>query len=48
MNKKILIIEDEQTLIKALVQAFSANGYKIETAVDGEEGWKKAQEFEPD
>ena len=48
MVKKILIIEDEQTLIKALRQAFSENGYKIETAIDGEEGWEKVQEFKPD
>ena len=48
MSKKILIIEDEQTLVKVLVEAFSENGYKVETAIDGEEGWKKVQEFEPD
>lgn len=46
--KKILIIEDEQTLIKALVQSLGESGYKIETAEDGEEGIKKIKSFKPD
>lgn len=48
MAKRILIIEDEQTLIKAMLDSFEGEKYEIEVAVDGEEGWQKAQEFKPD
>ena len=48
MAKKILIIEDEQTLVKALIDSFKEDKYKIEIAVDGEDGWQKAQELKPD
>ena len=48
MSKKILIIEDEQTLVKALMDSLKDDNYKIETAIDGEEGWRKANEFKPD
>jgi DNA-binding response OmpR family regulator len=48
MAKKILIIEDEQTLIKALLDSFGGNGYEVETALDGEEGWKKMKANRPD
>lgn len=48
MGKKILIIEDEQTLSKALMDVFSKENYKLEIAIDGEDGWEKAQEIKPD
>lgn len=48
MVKKILIIEDEQTLIKALLDGFQKDNYKIEVAVDGQEGWEKIKEWRPD
>ncbi len=48
MKKRILIIEDEQTLIQALVNVFSDENYKIETAIDGEIGWEKVNSFKPD
>lgn len=48
MAKKVLIIEDEQTLVKALMDSFKEDKYKIEVAVDGEDGWQKAQEVKPD
>ncbi|HRY63697.1 MAG TPA: response regulator [Patescibacteria group bacterium] len=47
MSKKILIIEDEQTLVKALEQVLKEQGYKVEVAIDGEEGWQKITSFEP-
>ena len=40
--KKILIIEDEQYLRDLYAQILQDAGYSIDTAGDGEEGWKKA------
>ncbi|NMB48650.1 response regulator [Candidatus Kuenenbacteria bacterium] len=48
MAKKVLIIEDEQTLVKALEQMLKEKGYKIAVAIDGEEGWEKINSFQPD
>jgi len=48
MSKKILIIEDEQTLVKALEQTLKDSGYETEVAIDGEEGWDKINSFQPD
>jgi len=48
MKKKILIIEDEQTLIQALLDNFKDEDYRIETAIDGEIGWEKIKSFKPD
>lgn len=49
MAKKILIIEDEQTITKALMSSLKeADGYKLEAAVDGEEGLEKINNFKPD
>jgi len=48
MAKKVLIIEDEQTLVKALEQMLKEKGYEIAVAIDGEEGWEKINSFQPD
>ena len=48
MSKKILIIEDEQTLVKALMDSLMAVGHEVEVAIDGEQGWQKLQESKPD
>lgn len=48
MAKKVLIIEDEQTLVKALEQMFKDSGYEIAVAIDGEEGWAQINSFQPD
>ncbi|MFH1890311.1 MAG: response regulator [Candidatus Kuenenbacteria bacterium] len=49
MHKTILIIEDEQTITKALATELKeSNGFKIETASDGEQGWQKAKDLKPD
>ena len=48
MAKKILIIEDEQTLVKALEQVLKEKGYDIAVAIDGDEGWEKINSFQPD
>jgi DNA-binding response OmpR family regulator len=46
--KKILIIEDEQDLIKGLKLNLSDEGYNIDWAVNGKEGLRKAVEEAPD
>jgi DNA-binding response OmpR family regulator len=46
--KKILIIEDEQDLIKGLKLNLSDEGYHVDWALDGMEGLRKAIEEAPD
>jgi|SRR4051812_45905240 two-component system OmpR family response regulator len=45
---RILIIEDEPDLLKALAQAMRDEGYAVDTAGDGEEGLYKAQSWDYD
>lgn len=47
-DKKILIIEDEQSLVDLLVVKLKKAGYSVNFAHDGEEGYKKILEWEPD
>ena len=42
MNENILIVEDEQALRTTLSDRLRAEGYVVDTAVDGEEGLEKA------
>ncbi len=46
--KKILIIEDEELMIKLLQKKLSEEGYEISIARDGEEGLKVMREVKPD
>lgn len=48
MAKKILVIEDEETLQKALLEMLEQSGYEAVSALDGESGWKLIQEEKPD
>jgi two-component system alkaline phosphatase synthesis response regulator PhoP len=48
MDEKILIIEDEEDLVKGLKLNLADEGYIIEWAPDGEEGLRKAIEESPD
>ncbi len=43
MAKKILLVEDDQTLISKLSDLLCAEGYVVDTALDGEIGWDKAR-----
>ncbi len=45
---KILIIEDEKSLVDVLQSKLKKEGYKIEYAYDGEEGLKKIESWQPD
>ncbi len=48
MKAKILIIEDEEDLIKGLKLNFGDEGYEVDWALDGREGLQKALEDPPD
>jgi len=46
--KKVLIIEDEQTLSAVLVDKFVKDGFEVFTAKDGREGLDMALKIHPD
>ena len=48
MGAKLLIVEDSETQLKFLKEELAANGFEIETATNGAEGYKKVFEFVPD
>lgn len=47
-DKKILVIEDERSLRKALVEKLTLNGFTVIGAADGEEGLRVSLELKPD
>jgi DNA-binding response OmpR family regulator len=47
-KKRILIIEDETTLQRALSEFLTAEGFEVINALDGEEGLDLAKEKNPD
>ncbi len=47
MKEKILIIEDEEDLVKGLKLNLLDEGYEVDWAADGEEGLRKALEDRP-
>ncbi len=47
-NKKILVIEDEATLQKALNEVLSKDGYEVVSSLDGLKGLELAQGENPD
>jgi len=48
MNESILIIEDDQAILKLLKRSLTYEGYEVETADDGPTGLSKARELQPD
>lgn len=46
--KKILIVEDEEIMLKALVEKFTNEGFEVIKAVDGEDGLGVALQEKPD
>jgi len=48
MSKKILVIDDETELLKAISIRLKASGYEVITAQDGQEGLEKAKSSNPD
>ena len=47
-KKKILIVEDEATLQKALTEFLTAEGFDVLSALDGEKGLELAKKEKPD
>jgi DNA-binding response OmpR family regulator len=47
-KKKILIVEDERDIVKALTIRLQANGYEVVTAFDGAQGAFMAHKEQPD
>jgi DNA-binding response OmpR family regulator len=45
---KVLVIEDEETLLNNLADKLRAEGYKVSTSVDGEDGLQKIRSEVPD
>ncbi|PKN83822.1 MAG: DNA-binding response regulator [Chloroflexi bacterium HGW-Chloroflexi-8] len=48
MNEKILIIEDDQAIVRVLKRSLTYEGYLVEAEFDGEKGFQKYQQFRPD
>ncbi len=46
--KKVLIVDDDRVTLTMLQQILSNSGYEVITAMDGEEGYQRAQEANPD
>lgn len=46
--KKILIVDDEELVIKALTEKLEAEGFAVESAKDGEEALLKVSQTHPD
>lgn len=48
MNEKILVVDDEQSILDLIRMELEFEGYKVESASDGEEAVEKARSFEPE
>lgn len=46
--KKILIVEDEEPILRLLAEQFRKNNFEVFEAKDGEQGLKLAEEKKPD
>jgi CheY-like chemotaxis protein len=47
-TKKILVIEDEEMILKIYQQVLLKNGYEVHSAINGEDGLNKIVEVNPD
>jgi CheY-like chemotaxis protein len=48
MATKILCIDDDRDIINVCKTVLTSEGYEFESAFTGEEGYKKAKDFNPD
>jgi two-component system response regulator MprA len=48
MKERILIIEDDEAILKVLRRALVYEGYQVDTALDGENGLALARDYHPD
>lgn len=46
--KTILLVEDEREIARMVQAYLMREGYRVEVAFDGEEGWRRYQELSPD
>ncbi len=47
MTDKVLIIDDDKELVEAMETLLSTKGYKVTTASNGQEGFRKSKEEVP-
>jgi DNA-binding response OmpR family regulator len=47
MTKKVLVVDDESSIVSAIAYALRREGYEVETANDGEEALVKVASFHP-
>ena len=48
MKERILIIEDDEGILRVLRRALTYDGYQVETALEGELGLSQARDWRPD
>ena len=48
MKERILIIEDDEGIVRVLRRALTYEGYQVEAAMDGETGLSQARDWRPD
>lgn len=48
MKERILIIEDDEAIVRVLQRSLAYEGYSVDTALDGEGGLTKARDVSPD
>jgi two-component system response regulator MprA len=48
MNERILIIEDDEAIVKVLRRGLAYDGYQVDAALDGESGLIVARDHNPD
>jgi two-component system alkaline phosphatase synthesis response regulator PhoP len=48
MSKKVLVVDDDENTIRFLSVALRENGYEPITAYDGEEGFQRVEDSDPD
>jgi chemosensory pili system protein ChpA (sensor histidine kinase/response regulator) len=48
MMRRILLVDDEPMILRVMRNALQKEGYKVDTAVDGEDAWARLVENCPD
>lgn len=48
MNKKVLILEDDQFLVRVMQKKFEKSGHEVKILLDGTEAVSTAEAFQPD
>lgn len=47
MSNAVLVVEDEAVISRMYQKILSFEGFEVETAADGEEGWQRAKVLKP-